>query len=121
MGNKGEDGFGGNKADDGGWVLVWGVRRVGWECYVMEWGVKSLIWGVLSNEQGLKYRIYRPIFRRYIGYREGTMRFLLKKVVCRKNRGKSANIADISAKYRCLNDISVEKSTREGHARGEKI
>ena len=26
-----------------------GVKRVGWECYVMEWGVKSLIWGVLSN------------------------------------------------------------------------
>ena len=41
--------FGGNKAEDGGWVLVWGVRRVGWECFVMEWGVKSLIWGVLSN------------------------------------------------------------------------
>ena len=41
--------MGGNKADDGGWVLVWGVRRVGWECYVMEWGVKSLFWGVLSN------------------------------------------------------------------------
>ena len=49
LGNKGEDGFGGNKAEDGGWVLVWGVRRVEWECYVMEWGVKSLIWGVLSN------------------------------------------------------------------------
>ena len=49
LGNKGEDGFGGNKVEDGGWVLVWGVRRVGWECFVMEWGVKSLIWGVLSN------------------------------------------------------------------------
>ena len=43
------DGFGGNKAEDEGWVLVWDVRRVGWECFVMEWGVKSLIWGVLSN------------------------------------------------------------------------
>ena len=41
MGNKGDDGFGGNKAEDGGWV--------GWECYVMEWGVKSLFWGILSN------------------------------------------------------------------------
>ena len=50
LGNKEEDGFEGNKAEDGGWVLVWGVRRVGWECYVMEWGVKSLFWGVLSNE-----------------------------------------------------------------------
>ena len=46
---KGRMGLGGNKADDGSWVLVWGVRRVGWECYVMEWGVKSLFWGVLSN------------------------------------------------------------------------
>ena len=57
LGNKGEDGFGeggggggggggGNKADR---VLVWGVRRVGWKCYVMECGVKSLFWGVLSN------------------------------------------------------------------------
>ena len=46
LGNKGEDGFGGNKAD---WVLVWGVRRVGWECYVMEWDVMSLFWGVVSN------------------------------------------------------------------------
>ena len=26
-----------------------GVKRIGWEYYVMEWGVKSLIWGVLSN------------------------------------------------------------------------
>ena len=26
---KGRMGLGGNKAEDGGWVLVWGVRRVG--------------------------------------------------------------------------------------------
>ena len=36
LGNKGEDGFEGNKPEDGGWVLVWGVRRVGCECFVME-------------------------------------------------------------------------------------
>ena len=32
---------------------------------------------------------------------------------------KSANIADISAKYRNLNDISVEISTRGRNARGK--
>ena len=32
---------------------------------------------------------------------------------------KSANIADISAKYRNLGDISVEISTRGRHARGK--
>ena len=42
LGNKGEDGFERNKAEDGGWVLVWGVRRVGSECFVMEWGVKRV-------------------------------------------------------------------------------
>ena len=49
LGNKGEDGFGGEQSR--GWRLGsrMGVRRVGWECYVMEWGVKSLFWGVLSN------------------------------------------------------------------------
>ena len=36
LGNKGDDGFGRNKAKDGGWVIVWGVKRVGWECFVME-------------------------------------------------------------------------------------
>ena len=49
LGNKGDNGLGGNKAEDGGWALVWGVKRVGWECYVMEWSVKSLFWGVLNN------------------------------------------------------------------------
>ena len=70
LGNKLEDGFG-----CGGWWVLFldespdlrilfsvtkgrmclgeqsrgGVKRVGWECYVMKWGVESLIWGVLSN------------------------------------------------------------------------
>ena len=52
-------------------------------------------------------------------YRELTKRFLKHKVVCWKNRKKSANIADISAKYQNLDDISVEISTRGRHARGK--
>ena len=75
----------------------------------------------LCRDQGLKCRIYRPIFRQYIGYRELTKQFLLQNVVCRKNREKSANIADISAKYWKLTDISVEISTRGRHARGKKF
>ena len=68
--------------------------------------------------QGLKCRKYRPIYRRYFVYRALTKRYLKDKVVCWKNRKKSANIADISAKYRNLDDISVEISTRGRHARG---
>ena len=52
-------------------------------------------------------------------YRELTKRFLINKVVCWKNLKKSANIADISAKYRNLDDISGEISTRGRHARGK--
>ena len=73
----------------------------------------------MHRDQGLKCRIYRPIFRRYIGYRELTKRFLIHKVVCWKNREKSEKIADISAKYRNLDDISVEISTRGRHACGK--
>ena len=52
-------------------------------------------------------------------YRELPKRFLIYKVVCWKNRKKSANIAEISAKYRNLGDISVDISTRGRHARGK--
>ena len=72
-----------------------------------------------AREQGLKCRKYRPIFRRYFVYRELPKRFLIYKVVCWKNRKKSANIAKISTKYRNLGDISVEISTRGRHARGK--
>ena len=50
----------------------------------------------LHYKQGLKCRKYRPIFRRYFVYRELPKRFLIHKVVCWKNRKKSANIAEIS-------------------------
>ena len=71
------------------------------------------------HSQGLKCRKYRPIFRRYFVYREQPKRFLIHKVICWKNRKKSANIAEISTKYRNLGDISVEISTRGRHARGK--
>ena len=71
----------------------------------------------MSCSQGLKFPIYRPIYRRYIGYRALSKRFLIQKIVCRKNREKSENVGDISAKYRILTEISIEISTLGRHAR----
>ena len=65
------------------------------------------------STQGLKF----PIYRRYIGYRALSKRFLIHKIVCRKNREKSENVGDISAKYRILTEISVEISALGRHAR----
>ena len=61
-----------------------------------------------SAEQGLKFRIYRPIYRRYIGYRAHSKRFLIQKIVYRKNREKSGNIGDISPIYRYRTEISAK-------------
>ena len=66
-----------------------------------------------SHAQGLKF----PIYRRYIGYRALSKRFLIQKIVCRKNREKSEHVGDIWAKYRILTEISVEISALGRHAR----